>query len=116
MQSSFFEFLRGFKPGAKPLAVLSSDYKEALKLKNIADYYGYEIFVAPDFRAVLGDDLRSFTEEIKELFTIIDAFLHSAKHKKIFISPYKSLSRPLPDPKYMRGFELNFAQKVNIAA
>ncbi len=116
MQSSFFEFLRGFKPGAKPLAVLSSDYKEALKLKNIADYYGYESFVAPDFRAELGDDLRSFTEEIKELFTTIDAFLRSAKHKKIFISPYKSLSRPLPNPKYMRGFELNFAQKVNIAA
>lgn len=110
MQSSFFEFLRGFKPGAKPLAVLSSDYKESLKLKNIADFYGYESFVAPDFRAEFNDDLRSFTEELKELFTTIDAFLRSA-NTKIFLSPYKSLSRPLPNPKYMRGFELNFAQK-----
>jgi transcription-repair coupling factor (superfamily II helicase) len=93
---------------------LAPDSKDAIKLKFVADFYGYESFVLPDFRAEIGDDLRSFAEELRELFTTLSSFNASKKHKKILISPYKSLIRPLPAPKYLQGFELNFAQKVNI--
>lgn len=115
MQSSFFEFLSAFK-GGEPLSLLSTDSKEALKLKHVAEFFGFECFLLPDFRAEVGDDLRSFAEELKELFCALNAFNESKKHKKILISPYKTLSRPLPAPKYMKGFELNFAQKVDIEA
>ncbi len=114
MQSSFFEFLSVFRAGEKAPLVLARDAKDASQLRFVSDFFGYEGFVLPDFRAEVGDDLRSFAEEIRELFTTLNAFITSKKHKKILISPYKSLVRPLPAPKYLNGFELSFAQKVSI--
>ncbi len=112
MQSSFYEFLSGFKSVEKPLCVLGIDEKECLSLKSVSDFLGYDSFVLPDFRAKEGDDLRSFKDEQRELFCTMQAFLSSKKQKKVLISPYKAVARKLPKPEYLKGFELNFAQKV----
>lgn len=113
MQSAFFEFLSAANAPSSP-CVLAIDSKDASALKSVADYLEFESFVLPDFRAKYGDDLRSFTDEFRELFCVLNDFLESKKLKKVLISPYKTLSSPLPAPKYLKGFELNFAQKVNL--
>ncbi len=114
MQSSFYEFLGSRKSADAPLCVLGVDEKECLSLKSVSDFLGYEGFLLPDFRAKEGDDLRSFKEELKELFCTLERFYSSKKQKKLLISPYKTLSLKLPKYEYLKGFELNFAQKVNI--
>lgn len=116
MQSSLFEFLGSNNWGGVSLCVLASDAKEASALKSVSDFCGFESLVLPDFRAQTGDDLRSFSDEMRELFWVLNSFINSKKNKKLLISPYKTLSHPLPAPQYLNGFELNFAQKIDIEA
>ena len=94
MSASLFEYLKN--TDKKTLSILSKDSKEALDFADTASYLGFAPFVLPDFRGVCGDDLRSFKEEISALFVALDAFFSSKKHKKILISPYKTLRNQLP--------------------
>lgn len=111
MSASLFEYLKN--TDKKTLSILSKDSKEALDFADTASYLGFAPFVLPDFRGVCGDDLRSFKEEISTLFVALDAFFSSKKHKKILISPYKTLRNQLPKSDRLKGFELHFAQKIN---
>lgn len=111
MSALLFEYLKN--TDKKVLTILSKDSKEALDFADTASYLGFSVFVLPDFRGVFGDDLRSFKDEVSALFVTLGSFFSSKKHKKILISPYKTLRNPLPKEERLKGFELHFAQKIS---
>lgn len=111
MSAPLFEYLKN--TDKKVLTILSKDSKEALDFADTASYLGFSVFVLPDFRGVFGDDLRSFKDEVSALFVALGSFFSSKKHKKILISPYKTLRNNLPKEERLKGFELHFAQKIS---
>ena len=57
-----------------PLEVLiCEDAKEAASLETVAKYFKKDVVVFPDFRPSYGDDLRSYKEELHELFLHCEA-------------------------------------------
>lgn len=85
------------KNGSKtPLELLiCEDLKEAHALESVAKFFGRESVVFPDFRASFGDDLRSYKEELHELFSALRLY-YNATEKPLVISPLKTLLFPLP--------------------
>lgn len=114
MQASFLEFLRNSKNSKTVLFICSND-KIATQLSDVAKVCGRNPFVLPDFRAHYGEDLRSYQEELRELFTTLDAWYKSNDGSKILISPFRTISKKLPLEDRFDSFELSFAQKLNLS-
>ena len=66
--------------------LICEDLKEAHSLQNVAKFFGRETVVFPDFRASFGDDLRSYKEELHELFYALRLY-YNATTKPLVISP-----------------------------
>lgn len=110
-QSSYFEFLSGYKKA--PLLVAVANENEARKCEECALFFGFETFVLPDFRAYYLDDLRSYGEELAEINIALHSFFSSSK-KKILISPYKTIRHKLPKEEYLTPIELTFGDTLSI--
>lgn len=105
------------KNGSKtPLDLLiCEDLKEAHSLQNVAKFFGRQTVVFPDFRASFGDDLRSYKEELHELFYALRLY-YNATTKPLVISPLKTLLFPLPKKELLDSRKIEFAQKVELMA
>jgi len=110
-QSSYFEFLSGYKK-SPPLIALANE-NEARKCEECALFFGFETFVLPDFRAYYLDDLRSYKEELQEINISLHSFFASDK-KKLLISPYKTILHKLPKKEFLTPIELKFADSYKI--
>ena len=104
-----------FKTTAKKdLEVLiCEDSKEALELKAVASYFDEDVLVFPDFRAGFGDDLRSFKEELHQLFTKLQTY-YISKKKPLIISPLKTLLFNLPNEQLLESTSLEFGSKIDL--
>ena len=100
----------------KPQLLVVSDEKEAYKAKDCASFLGYEPFLLPDFRANYGDDLLSFSEELKSITKILEQYYLYKKKNKILISPVRTITFPLPKENCFEQFELNFGDTIDINA
>ncbi len=111
-QASFYNY---FKTGdANNLELLvCEDFKEALELESIAKFFNRDVILFPDFRPSFGDDLRSYKEELHELFCALRLYYSSSK-KPLIISPLKTLLFPLPKESVLKSISLEFAQKINL--
>lgn len=103
------------KNGSKtPLELLiCEDLKEAHALESVAKFFGRESVVFPDFRASFGDDLRSYKEELHELFSALRLY-YNATEKPLVISPLKTLLFPLPKKELLSSKKLSFADKLDL--
>ncbi|MCH5322498.1 MAG: transcription-repair coupling factor [Helicobacter sp.] len=110
-QSSLYEFLKTQKD-RKDFILLTHDKQEAQKLSDVALFLGYESFVLPDFKAIFGDDLRSYQEELLEIFTNLKNF-YASKNPKILFSPLQTLLNPMPKETLLEGFTLQKSQTYN---
>ncbi|WP_300926394.1 hypothetical protein, partial [Helicobacter rodentium] len=68
-QSSLYAYLKKYKTDFNlrfdnGLVIVSEDNQGALKACDVARFFGFDTFVLPDFRAVFGEDLRSYQEEL----------------------------------------------------
>ena len=106
MQGKVFEFLQ-----TKPKNIITSNYKEALKVAQVAKYLKIPYVLLPDFRANYGDDLRSYKEE---LFELNIALFNYYKNTSLLISPISTILRKLPIKKYYTSIKLEFADTINL--
>ncbi|NKQ40757.1 MAG: DEAD/DEAH box helicase [Sulfurovum sp.] len=109
-QSNIYEYLENLK-AAKLL--ICKDDKEAISIRDIAVFQGYEAFVLPDIRVLPGDDMRSYGDELREMFYQIGCY-HGCQNKKLLISPLRSLLFPLPKAQYFQTMRLEFGDTVSL--
>ena len=110
-QSSLFDFLKNHQKEIQKGGIfLTKNKQEAQSLSDVAKYLDFESFVLPDFRAVFGDDLRSYQEELLEIFQVLRGFYASKNPKKILFSPIQTLQHPMPKEALLQGFKLSFGE------
>ena len=93
--------------------LICEDSKEASELESVAKFFKKPVLLFPDFRAGFGDDLRSFSEEMHQLFSSLKIYYESKK-KPLIISPLKTLLFPLPKEKILKSIRLEFAQIIDL--
>jgi len=93
--------------------LLCEDAKEAYELENVAKFFGRNVLVFPDFRPSYGDDLRSYKEELHELFFALRTY-HSAQKKPLIISPLKTVLFHLPKKELLGTTTLEFGAEINL--
>ncbi len=111
MQAKIFEY---FSKKNNTSLLLCSDAKEADYADDVLRYLGYESFVFPDFRALKGDDLRPYKEELTKLLSKLRDYYESKSEKKIIVSPFRTITHPLPKPKLFKTIKLSFGDFINL--
>lgn len=93
--------------------LLTADYKEAQLAFETLDYLHPQSkitpFLLPEFRAVYGDDLRSYSQELSTLGNTLRSY-YAFEGKKILISPITSVMYALPSPQHLQSFTLKKEQ------
>ncbi len=91
-QSNIYQYLEELK---EVKLLICKDDKEAIQIRDVAVLLGFDTFVLPDLRVSVGEDLRSYGEDIQLLFTRLASFYKSTK-KKLLIAPLRTLLIPFP--------------------
>ena len=117
-QSSLYVYLKKYKTDFNlhfnnGLVIVSEDNQGALKACDVARFFGFDAFVLPDFRAVFGEDLRSYQEELSEIFATLREF-YACKGKKILFSPLSTLLHSLPNEESLRGISLQIGSTLKL--
>jgi len=105
VQARVYEFLNKNKA-----SVVSVNFKDALEIKEVYKYLDITFALFPDFRASVGDDLRSFRNEIFELNNALYKFYKGA----FFISPYTTILKKLPVKRYYKDFKISIGDEINL--
>ncbi|MEA3290350.1 MAG: transcription-repair coupling factor [Campylobacterota bacterium] len=98
----------------KQQLLIVADEKQADIARDCASYLGLTPFVLSDLRANFGDDLLSFSDEIRELTSTLEDYHNYKKQDKILISPIRTISYKLPKADCFDSLEIEFAQTINI--
>ena len=93
--------------------LICEDEKEARSLESVAHFFKRDVIVFPDFRPSFGDDLRTYKEELHELFFSLRKY-YDAKKKPLIISPLKTLLFPLPKVELLDSMKLEFGETINL--
>ena len=109
-QSDIFEYLNN---SPKANLYITKDDKSSQSIKSVANFLDIEAFVLPTIRVSEGEDLRSYYQEISELFQTLHSY-HSFDGKKILVSSFYTLTLPLPKADKFDSFILEFGQKIDI--
>ncbi|HSR73242.1 MAG TPA: CarD family transcriptional regulator, partial [Sulfurovum sp.] len=109
-QSNIYEYLETLKV-AKLL--ICKDDKEAFQIRDVAALLGFEAYVLPDIRASLGEDLRTFDEEIHTFLSTLSAY-HRSTSKKLLISPLRTILIPFPNPELLGQKTIEFGDKIDL--
>ena len=109
----FNYFKKEFKKEDTFELLICEDAKEAYELENVAKFFNQNVIVFPDFRPTFGDDLRSYKEELHELFFALRKYYFSKK-KPLIISPLKTLLFHLPKKDILATTTLEFASQINL--
>ncbi|MGB3751589.1 MAG: transcription-repair coupling factor, partial [Arcobacteraceae bacterium] len=95
--------------------LIVADEKQAMMARDVASYLGLSPFVLSDLRANFGDDLLSFSDEIKDMTSTLESFHQYRKQNKILISPVRTITYALPKPECFSSLTIEFASTINIA-
>ncbi len=93
--------------------LVCEDSKEAHELSDVAKFFKKDVLIFPDFRASFGDDLRSYKEELHQLFTSLRTY-YQAKKKPLIISPLKTLLFHMPKEELLGSTSLEFGETINL--
>jgi len=112
IQSKFYEYIKNDTKDTLDV-LICEDAKEASELKDVADFFERDVVLFPDLRAAYLDDLRSYREELSQLF---DALRHyyEKRQKTLVISPLKTLLFPLPRAEILQGMSIEFGGKIEL--
>ncbi|MCD6191005.1 MAG: transcription-repair coupling factor, partial [Sulfurimonas sp.] len=111
-QTALFNYFKTHNKKDLELLVCE-DFKEALELESVAKFFKREVLLFPDFRPSFGDDLRSYREELHELFSALRTY-YRANKKPLIISPLKTLLFPLPKEELLQSITLEFGGTINL--
>ena len=110
MQAKVYEYLLTHAPQI----LICEDDKEAALCADAASFAGFSAFKLPDFRAKKGDDLRSFSEELFEISSVLSKY-YKFDGKKIIISPFSTLLNPLPTQKNLESSTIKLKDNLNLS-
>ncbi|WP_457560327.1 DEAD/DEAH box helicase [Caminibacter sp.] len=106
MQAKAYEYLKN-----KSANIITLNLKEALNIGEVYKYLNLPVVVFPDFRAVFGDDLRSFR---KDIFELNNALFKYYNENANFVSPYSTILKKLPVKRYYKSIELEFGESIDL--
>lgn len=109
-QSNSYEYLETLE---EEKLLLCKDDKEALQLRDVAVLLGYDTFVLPDLRVLVGEDLRTYDEDIQAFLITLAAYYASPK-KKVLISPLRTLFIPFPKERLFDTQTIEFGETLNL--
>jgi len=92
--------------------LLCKDDADALLAGDVLKMLGYDVHVLPDFRASYADDLRPYQEELITLLDSLQNYYKSKKHKKILLSPFRTLIHDLPIQKLFAEKKVAFGDTI----
>jgi transcription-repair coupling factor (superfamily II helicase) len=98
----------------KPKILIVNDEKQASIASSCASFLEFEPFVLSDFRANAGDDLLSFSDELKIITKTLELFHSYKKQNKLLIAPIRTISFALPKVDNYETIELDFGMTVNL--
>lgn len=105
-----FEYLKD--NDTLPDILIVADDKEAATALEVASFLGHKALTLPDFRASFLDDLRSFKQELNELFIALYRYYH-APGKPLLIAPLKTLLHRFPKKSLLATQSLHFGDTIN---
>ena len=111
-QSVLYEYLKTTKKQDLEL-LICEDFKEAKELESVAKFFKKDVLLFPDFRASFGDDLRTYKEELHQLFSALRIY-YKAKKKPLIISPLKTLLFNLPNKELLDATTIEFGENINL--
>ncbi|HIP62085.1 MAG TPA: transcription-repair coupling factor, partial [Sulfurovum sp.] len=121
-QSNIYEYLEELQDNK---LLICKDDKEATQIRDVAVLLGCDTFVLPDIRVSVGEDLRSYIEDIQLIFTELASYWASKsivsspdpkQRKRVMIAPVRALLFPLPKSKYFSMRRLEFGDTVDLSA
>lgn len=95
--------------------LICEDIKEAGELFSVSRFFNRDTILFPDFRAAYGDDLRSYKEELTQLFSALRNY-HNAKKKPLVITPLKTLLFHVPKSELLQSTTIEFGQTLDLTA
>ena len=111
-QSALFQYFKESK-NQNIEVLICEDSKEVYELEGVAKFFKKEVLLFPDFRPTFGDDLRSYKEELNQLFSSLRSY-YGAKKKPLVISPLKTLLFHMPKEEILKSTSLEFGQKLDL--
>jgi len=109
-QSNIYEYLEESK---NPKLLICKDDKEAAQIRDVAVLLDYDTYTLPDLRVSAGEDLRSYGEDLQDLFTQLSDY-HASRKKKILISPVRTLLIPFPKPELFSRKKIEFGDTLDL--
>ncbi len=106
MQAKVYEYLKN-----KKADIVTENLKEALNIAEVFKYLNLPVAVFPDFRAVFGDDLRSFR---KDIFELNNALFKYYNENANFVSLYSTILKKVPVRRYFKSIKLEFGESVDL--
>ena len=113
-QSNIYEYLETLND-SKFLGKLlvCNDDKEAEAIRDVGVLLGFDVFTLPNMRLELGEDLRTYSEDIHTFLLALSGFYASSK-RKILIAPYRTLLLPFPKEECFDSFTVEFASTLDL--
>ncbi|BBG66553.1 transcription-repair coupling factor [Hydrogenimonas sp.] len=108
-EASLYDY---FQSGERPQIIVCENDKDARTAATVAKLHGIGSTVLPDFRAVYGEDLRSWRDELFELNSALRRYYGSGA-ESLLIAPLRTLLYPLPGPELLKSMRLSFAQEID---
>ena len=114
-QSNIYQYLEELneKKSINDTLLICNNDKEALQIRDVAVLLKYDTFVLPDLRVGVGEDLRTYDEDVQTFFITLAAF-HTSTKKKVLVSPLRTLLIPFPKPEYFSQQTIEFGETLNL--
>ncbi len=112
-QAEVYEYLEKTGLSERADILLVNSDKDAEVAAGIADFLDIPFFVLPQIRVNPGEDLRSYCDEIRQLFFALGRYYECDSIERLLIAPFATLSIPLPKKECFSTLSLEFAQTVD---
>ena len=94
---------------------VSEDYQTGFEVKQVFDYLNIQALLFPDFRAEKFDDLRSYKEELFDIFISLDKYYSfDKKNRPTLIIPKESFKNNFPSKNLRKPFYIEFGDELSL--
>ncbi len=106
-QIKLYSYLKNI---AIPNVLIVENYKTGIEAERVFKYLQKNVYLLADFRAEIGDDLRSYRDELQQIGISLDGWF---KNRGTLIIPIETASKPLPNKTLRENIKLVFGDYIN---
>ena len=106
-----FEYLKQHKKNLSLDIIIVKDDKEAKEVGDVAAFFDIDFSLLPDIRVYVGDDMRSYQNELAKLNKELYRFYN---FKGLLIVPLHTILLRVPAKEYLKALTLEFASTINL--